>query len=99
MTEPSRYTVPPRILEALKNGGEPYPFTGNCARCEDTGVTHFEQPSAVSPHYMTTYAMPCKCTAHGQPMMAMLNRRFQSRPDAVNILTSTGIYQGEVKAG
>jgi hypothetical protein len=74
---------------------DPYPFEGHCSRCEDTGVTHTDRPSPFG--RISTYAVPCKCTTHGQPMLAMLNRRFQSRPGWPDILTSNGVYQGALE--
>ena len=71
---------------------DPYPFTGDCHRCEDTGVVHITQPSPISGH-PTEYATPCKCTLHGKPIETMMNRRFQNR-EGSNTLTSNDIYQG-----
>ena len=71
---------------------DPHPFQGDCARCEDTGFTHTTQPSPIS-GLPTEYAIPCRCTIHGKPREAMINRRFRNR-DGSNVLTSNDIYQG-----
>ena len=68
-----------------------YPFEGHCARCEDTGATHTTRTSPVTA-LPTDYAVPCKCTAHGAPMLAMLNKRMVNR-EGTDILTSNGVNQ------